>query len=115
MASKRRNMNVVFVLLDTSKEATLQWTTYPYGPQANTPGDYLGDNLGDRLYNLVNGLQLTNYIMYNMTQSCSQEIFPRSDWEEREVYAVTVRSGALVECSFRRPPLRHSAALSIAE
>lgn len=26
------------VLLDTSREATLQWTSYPYGPQANTPG-----------------------------------------------------------------------------
>lgn len=26
------------VLLDTSREAQLQWTSYPYGPQANTPG-----------------------------------------------------------------------------
>lgn len=26
------------VLLDTTKEATLEWTRYPYGPQAQTPG-----------------------------------------------------------------------------
>ncbi|XP_063925314.1 ephrin type-B receptor 1-B isoform X3 [Zophobas morio] len=26
------------VLLDTTGEATLDWTRYPYGPQANTPG-----------------------------------------------------------------------------
>jgi len=26
------------VLLDTTQEATLEWTRYPYGPQANTPG-----------------------------------------------------------------------------
>lgn len=28
----------VVVLLDTTKEATLEWTRYPYGPQAQTPG-----------------------------------------------------------------------------
>ncbi|XP_026846865.1 ephrin type-B receptor 1-B isoform X4 [Drosophila persimilis] len=26
------------VLLDTTREATLEWTRYPYGPQAQTPG-----------------------------------------------------------------------------
>ncbi|GAB0091168.1 ephrin type-B receptor 1-B [Sergentomyia squamirostris] len=26
------------VLLDTTKEATLEWTRYPYGPQSQTPG-----------------------------------------------------------------------------
>lgn len=26
------------MLLDTTKEATLEWTRYPYGPQAQTPG-----------------------------------------------------------------------------
>ncbi|KAK7789839.1 hypothetical protein R5R35_011236 [Gryllus longicercus] len=26
------------VLLDTTQEPTLEWTRYPYGPQANTPG-----------------------------------------------------------------------------
>ena len=26
------------VLLDTTKEATLEWTSYPYGPQAQRPG-----------------------------------------------------------------------------
>jgi hypothetical protein len=26
------------VLLDTTGEPTLDWTRYPYGPQANTPG-----------------------------------------------------------------------------
>lgn len=26
------------VLLDTTKEATLEWTRFPYGPQAQTPG-----------------------------------------------------------------------------
>lgn len=26
------------VLLDTTKEATLEWTRYPYGPQTLTPG-----------------------------------------------------------------------------
>ncbi|CAB0005436.1 unnamed protein product, partial [Nesidiocoris tenuis] len=26
------------VLLDTSREGSLQWTTYPFGPQATTPG-----------------------------------------------------------------------------
>ena len=26
------------VLLDTTKEATLEWTRYPYGPQTQTPG-----------------------------------------------------------------------------
>uniref|UniRef100_A0A182W4G9 Uncharacterized protein n=1 Tax=Anopheles minimus TaxID=112268 RepID=A0A182W4G9_9DIPT len=29
---------VHLVLLDTTKEATLEWTRYPYGPQAQTPG-----------------------------------------------------------------------------
>ena len=29
---------VSVVLLDTTQEATLEWTRYPYGPQANTPG-----------------------------------------------------------------------------
>uniref|UniRef100_A0A1B0CFJ7 Uncharacterized protein n=1 Tax=Lutzomyia longipalpis TaxID=7200 RepID=A0A1B0CFJ7_LUTLO len=27
------------VLLDTTKEATLEWTRYPYGPQSQTPGN----------------------------------------------------------------------------
>lgn len=26
------------VLLDTATEPTLEWTRYPYGPQATTPG-----------------------------------------------------------------------------
>lgn len=29
---------VSVVLLDTTGEASLDWTRYPYGPQANTPG-----------------------------------------------------------------------------
>lgn len=29
---------IAVVLLDTTKEATLEWTRYPYGPQAQTPG-----------------------------------------------------------------------------
>lgn len=29
---------LIVVLLDTTKEATLEWTRYPYGPQAQTPG-----------------------------------------------------------------------------
>lgn len=29
---------ILVVLLDTTKEATLEWTRYPYGPQAQTPG-----------------------------------------------------------------------------
>lgn len=31
-------LEFVVVLLDTTKEATLEWTRYPYGPQAQTPG-----------------------------------------------------------------------------
>lgn len=38
------------VILDTTTEATLEWTRYPYGPQANTPGVskfyYLIENRG---------------------------------------------------------------------
>lgn len=26
------------MVLDTTGEASLEWTRYPYGPQANTPG-----------------------------------------------------------------------------
>lgn len=47
------------VLLDTTKEATLEWTRYPYGPQAQTPGvsellyiDDIGSCLLHRLLNL---------------------------------------------------------------
>lgn len=29
---------VAVVLLDTANEPTLEWTRYPYGPAANTPG-----------------------------------------------------------------------------
>lgn len=29
---------ITVVLLDTTREATLEWTRYPYGPQAQTPG-----------------------------------------------------------------------------
>lgn len=29
---------VSVVLLDTANEPTLEWTRYPYGPAANTPG-----------------------------------------------------------------------------
>lgn len=39
---KLANIFIVFlfvvVLLDTTREATLEWTRYPYGPQAQTPG-----------------------------------------------------------------------------
>lgn len=31
-------VSIAVVLLDTTKEATLEWTRYPYGPQAQTPG-----------------------------------------------------------------------------
>lgn len=33
------------VLLDTTKEATLEWTRYPYGPQAQTPGVSTASNI----------------------------------------------------------------------
>lgn len=28
----------IVILLDTTREATLEWTRFPYGPQAQTPG-----------------------------------------------------------------------------
>lgn len=31
-------LNVSVVLLDTTTETSLEWTRYPYGPQARTPG-----------------------------------------------------------------------------
>lgn len=31
-------MFITVILLDTTREATLEWTRYPYGPQAQTPG-----------------------------------------------------------------------------
>ncbi|XKL66620.1 hypothetical protein PGB90_010040 [Kerria lacca] len=30
--------NYTIVLLDTATEATLEWTRYPFGPEATTPG-----------------------------------------------------------------------------
>ncbi|KAG8264528.1 hypothetical protein J6590_008467 [Homalodisca vitripennis] len=32
------------VLLDTATEPTLEWTRYPFGPAANTPGLQSGQN-----------------------------------------------------------------------
>lgn len=50
------NFVVAVVLLDTTGEEKLEWTRYPYGPQANTPGVsfYSIDNIqssGNNLYN----------------------------------------------------------------
>lgn len=32
------SVSVSVVLLDTTGEEKLEWTRYPYGPQASTPG-----------------------------------------------------------------------------
>ena len=34
----RRSLQFIVVLLDTTKESSLDWTRYPYGPQSRTPG-----------------------------------------------------------------------------
>ncbi|KAJ8984036.1 hypothetical protein NQ317_012260 [Molorchus minor] len=36
--TKIANQVLVVVVLDTTKEESLDWTRYPYGPQASTPG-----------------------------------------------------------------------------
>lgn len=33
-----RSLQFIVVLLDTTKESSLDWTRYPYGPQSRTPG-----------------------------------------------------------------------------
>lgn len=32
------SISVAVILLDTTGEASLEWTRFPYGPQASTPG-----------------------------------------------------------------------------
>ncbi|XP_062539675.1 ephrin type-B receptor 5 isoform X4 [Armigeres subalbatus] len=46
------------VLLDTTKEATLEWTRYPYGPQAQTPGW-----VEESFTNFVKGINWRSYVV----------------------------------------------------
>ncbi|XP_058064448.1 ephrin type-A receptor 3 [Anopheles bellator] len=48
----------MFVLLDTTKEATLEWTRYPYGPQAQTPGW-----VEESFTNFVKGINWRSYVV----------------------------------------------------
>ncbi|XP_017155568.1 ephrin type-B receptor 1-B isoform X2 [Drosophila miranda] len=46
------------VLLDTTREATLEWTRYPYGPQAQTPG-WVEESFTD----FVKGINWRSYVV----------------------------------------------------
>lgn len=47
---------VAVVLLDTTQEEKLEWTRYPFGPEANTPGVSFAINAGQsRLADVVEG------------------------------------------------------------
>uniref|UniRef100_A0A182LYF0 receptor protein-tyrosine kinase n=1 Tax=Anopheles culicifacies TaxID=139723 RepID=A0A182LYF0_9DIPT len=45
-------------MLDTTKEATLEWTRYPYGPQAQTPGW-----VEESFTNFVKGINWRSYVV----------------------------------------------------
>ncbi|XP_036334857.1 ephrin type-B receptor 1-like [Rhagoletis pomonella] len=46
------------ILLDTTREATLEWTRYPYGPQAQTPG-WVEESFTD----FVKGINWRSYVV----------------------------------------------------
>ncbi|ALC48140.1 Eph [Drosophila busckii] len=56
------NLNIInadqVVLLDTTREATLEWTRYPYGPQAQTPG-WVEESFTD----FVKGINWRSYVV----------------------------------------------------
>ncbi|KAH8376029.1 hypothetical protein KR093_005601, partial [Drosophila rubida] len=49
---------VIVILLDTTREATLEWTRYPYGPQAQTPG-WVEESFTD----FVKGINWRSYVV----------------------------------------------------
>ncbi|CAD7001229.1 unnamed protein product [Ceratitis capitata] len=52
------NMASSVILLDTTREATLEWTRYPYGPQAQTPG-WVEESFTD----FVKGINWRSYVV----------------------------------------------------
>lgn len=58
------------VLLDTTKEATLEWTRYPYGPQAQTPGVSLLVKIVFTFFSF--SLTLRNLFSFHLSSSCSE-------------------------------------------
>lgn len=53
------------VLLDTTKEATLEWTRYPYGPQAQTPGVSISNGIEFRSFSTLAASLANTFIQLN--------------------------------------------------